>query len=88
MEKSLVSFMANYPTWQPSAAAKQLLTSLAAHNPGSMHPGPHFPFTAHAEHFTMCKPLSSIHAPKDLAALASLIKSLEKVPFVLKGCLM
>ena len=48
MEKSLVSFMATYPSWQPDAAAKQLLTSLANQ---PLQKTPHFPFTAHIEHF-------------------------------------
>ena len=53
LEKSLVSFMANYPTWQPSAAAKQFLNTLTAHQPlASVAPGPHFPFTAHIEQLT------------------------------------
>ncbi|KAK9845371.1 hypothetical protein WJX81_004761 [Elliptochloris bilobata] len=46
MEKSLLSFAATYPTWEPDAAAKQLLATLAA--PGSAGaPGPHFPYTSH-----------------------------------------
>ena len=49
MEKSLLSFAATYPTWEPDAAAKQLLATLAV--PGSAAaagaPGPHFPYTSH-----------------------------------------
>jgi hypothetical protein len=46
MEKSLVSFMANYPSWQPDAAAKQLLNSLANQ---PLQRTPHFPYTAHVD---------------------------------------
>lgn len=46
LEKSLVSFMATYPSWQPDAAAKQLLATLADQpQPGRAH----FPYTAHIE---------------------------------------
>jgi hypothetical protein len=50
MEKSLLSFAATYPTWEPDAAAKQLLAALAP--PGGAGaagaaPGPHFPYTSH-----------------------------------------
>lgn len=48
MEKSLVSFMATYPSWQPDSAAKQLLSTLANQ---PLHNTPHFPYTAHAERF-------------------------------------
>ena len=46
MEKSLLSFAATYPTWEPDAAAKQLLSTLAAPGFGGA-PGPHFPYTSH-----------------------------------------
>lgn len=46
MEKSLVSFISTYPSWQPDAAAKQLLASLANQ---PLQRTPHFPFTAHIE---------------------------------------
>ena len=46
MEKSLVSFVSTYPSWQPDAAAKQLLASLANQ---PLQQTPHFPFTAHIE---------------------------------------
>ena len=49
MEKSLVSFMATYPSWQPDAAAKQLLNSLA-YQP--LQRTPHFPYTAHVDQLT------------------------------------
>ena len=49
MEKSLVSFMATYPSWQPDAAAKQLLSTLS-HQP--LRRTPHFPYTAHIDQLT------------------------------------
>jgi len=50
MEKSLLSFAATYPTWEPDAAAKQLLAALAppgAAGAAGAAPGPHFPYTSH-----------------------------------------
>ncbi len=46
MEKSLLSFAATYATWEPDAAAKQMLASL------QMQPGPHLHgLPQHAPHF-------------------------------------
>lgn len=49
MEKSLVSFMTNYPAWQPDAAAKQLLSTLSNQ---PLRRTPHFPYTAHIDQLT------------------------------------
>lgn len=46
MEKSLLSFAATYPSWEPDEAAKRVLTSVTASLPPSA-PSPDFPYTAH-----------------------------------------
>lgn len=43
MEKSFLSFVSTYPTWEPGAAAKQMLASLDPRHP--LAPSPHYPFT-------------------------------------------
>ncbi len=43
MEKSFLSFVSTYPTWEPGAAAKQMLASLDPRHP--LSPSPHYPFT-------------------------------------------
>ena len=43
MEKSFLSFVSTYPTWEPGAAAKQMLASLDP--PPPLAPSPHYPFT-------------------------------------------
>ncbi len=44
MEKSFLSFVSTYPTWEPGAAAKQMLASLDPRHP--LAPSPHYPFTS------------------------------------------
>lgn len=43
MEKSFLSFVSTYPTWEPGAAAKQMLASLDPGHP--LAPSPHYPYT-------------------------------------------
>ena len=46
MEKSFLSFVSTYPTWEPGAAAKQMLASLDPRPPPPPPPpSPHYPFT-------------------------------------------
>ena len=50
MEKSLLSFAATYPTWEPDAAAKQLLATLGgarALRPPPARRARTFPYTSH-----------------------------------------
>ena len=49
MEKSLVSFATEYPTWEPDAAAKRMLQALGLQHP--LQESPHFPYTAFAGRF-------------------------------------
>lgn len=44
MEKSFLTFVSTYPTWEPGAAAKQMLAALDPHHP--LAPTPHFPYTS------------------------------------------
>ncbi|KAL0047089.1 hypothetical protein WJX82_006349 [Trebouxia sp. C0006] len=72
MEKSFLSFVSTYPTWEPGAAAKQMLASLDPRHP--LAPSPHYPFTglyqsgAHmqtaslAQHVAQTGARSSYHA--------------------------
>ena len=59
MEKSFLSFVSTYPTWEPGAAAKQMLASLDPRHP--LAPSPHYPFTSLYQNGTHAQPALSVH---------------------------
>ena len=60
MEKSFLSFVSTYPTWEPGAAAKQMLASLDPRHP--LAPSPHHPYTAlYQNGASHLQPASSAH---------------------------
>lgn len=59
MEKSFLSFVSTYPTWEPAAAAKQMLASVDPRHP--LAPSPHYPFTGLYQNGPHMQPASSVH---------------------------
>ena len=66
MEKSFLTFVSTYPTWEPGAAAKQMLASLDPRHPAP--PAPGFPYTSlyhspagMSKHMCTCMPKLQWH---------------------------
>ncbi|KAL3162518.1 hypothetical protein ABBQ32_010175 [Trebouxia sp. C0010 RCD-2024] len=62
MEKSFLSFVSTYPTWEPGAAAKQMLASLDPRHP--LAPSPHYPFTSLYQNGTHAQPALIVHGAR------------------------